>query len=113
MRILRLAELELFDREWRMVGCRIRAQSSVCGLRKLACLRFPAVKRFDIFDLAAIPRSIKHSFLNWPGSRICRRSRQCINQFIKIRTFKLRIRLPAFEAGSFGQDARRREDNLD
>ena len=41
--LLRLAELELIDRERRMVERRIRAA------------RFPAVKSFDTFDFAAIP----------------------------------------------------------
>ena len=41
--LLRLAELELIDRERRMVERRIRAS------------RFPAVKSFDTFDFAAIP----------------------------------------------------------
>ena len=40
--LLRLAELELIDRERRMVERRIRAA------------RFPAVKSFDTFDFAAI-----------------------------------------------------------
>jgi DNA replication protein DnaC len=53
--LLRLAELELIDRERRMVERRIRAPPSVRRLRKLACLRFPAVKSFDTFDFAAIP----------------------------------------------------------
>jgi IstB-like ATP binding protein len=53
--VLRLAELELIDRERRMVERRIRAQPSVRRLRKLSCLRFPAVKSFDTFDFAAIP----------------------------------------------------------
>jgi hypothetical protein len=38
--LLRLAELELIDRERRMVERRIRTQPSVRRLRKLACLRF-------------------------------------------------------------------------
>jgi hypothetical protein len=41
--LVRLAELELIDRERRMVERRIRAG------------RFPAVKSFDTFDFAAIP----------------------------------------------------------
>ena len=41
--LLRLVELELIDRERRMVERRIRAA------------RFPAVKSFDTFDFAAIP----------------------------------------------------------
>jgi DNA replication protein DnaC len=41
--LLRLAELELIDRERRMVERRIRAA------------RFPAVKSFDTFDFTAIP----------------------------------------------------------
>ena len=41
--LLRLAELELIDRERRMVERRIRAA------------KFPAVKSFDTFDFAAIP----------------------------------------------------------
>jgi DNA replication protein DnaC len=41
--LLRLAELELIDRERRMVERRIRTA------------RFPAVKSFDTFDFAAIP----------------------------------------------------------
>jgi len=41
--LLRLVELELIDREGRMVERRIRAA------------RFPAVKSFDTFDFAAIP----------------------------------------------------------
>jgi DNA replication protein DnaC len=41
--LLRLVELELIDREQRMVERRIRAA------------RFPAVKSFDTFDFAAIP----------------------------------------------------------
>src|SRR5437016_11751331 len=41
--LFRLAELELIDRERRMVERRIRAA------------RFPAVKSFDTFDFAAIP----------------------------------------------------------
>jgi hypothetical protein len=41
--LLRLAELELIDRERRMVERRIRAA------------RFPTVKSFDTFDFAAIP----------------------------------------------------------
>ena len=41
--LLRLAELELIDRERRMVERRIRAA------------RLPAVKSFDTFDFAAIP----------------------------------------------------------
>jgi len=41
--LLRLVELELIDRERRMVERRIRAS------------RFPAVKSFDTFDFAAIP----------------------------------------------------------
>src|SRR4249919_4356383 len=41
--LLRLAELELIDRERRMVERRIRAA------------RFPAVKSFDTFDFATIP----------------------------------------------------------
>ena len=41
--LLRLAELELIDRERRMVERRIRGA------------RFPAVKSFDTFDFAAIP----------------------------------------------------------
>jgi PhoU domain/IstB-like ATP binding protein len=41
--LLRLAELELIDRETRMVERRIRAA------------RFPAVKSFDTFDFGAIP----------------------------------------------------------
>jgi DNA replication protein DnaC len=53
--LLRLAELELIDRERRMVERRLPAQPSVRRLRKLACLRFPAVKSFDTFDFAAIP----------------------------------------------------------
>ncbi len=53
--LLRLAELELIDRERRMVERRIRAQPSVRRLRKLACLHFSAVKSFDTFDFAAIP----------------------------------------------------------
>jgi len=53
--LLRLAGLELIDRERRMAERRIRAQPSVRRLRKLACLHFPAVKSFDTFDFAAIP----------------------------------------------------------
>jgi IstB-like ATP binding protein len=53
--LLRLAELELIDRERRMVERRIRTQPSVRRLRKLACLRFPVGKSFDTFDFAAIP----------------------------------------------------------
>jgi len=53
--LLRLAALELIDRERRMVERRIHAQPSVRRRRKLACLRFPAVKSFDTFDFAAIP----------------------------------------------------------
>jgi DNA replication protein DnaC len=41
--LLRLVELELIDREQRMVERRIRAA------------RFPAVKSFDTFDFTAIP----------------------------------------------------------
>ncbi len=41
--LLRLVELELIDRERRMVERRIRAA------------RFPAVKSFDTFDFTAIP----------------------------------------------------------
>ena len=41
--LLRLSELELIDRERRMVERRIRAA------------RFPTVKSFDTFDFAAIP----------------------------------------------------------
>jgi DNA replication protein DnaC len=41
--LLRLAELELIDRERRMAERRIRAA------------RFPAVKSFDTFDFTAIP----------------------------------------------------------
>ena len=41
--LLRLAELELIDRERRMVERRIRAP------------HFPAVKSFDTFDFAVIP----------------------------------------------------------
>jgi DNA replication protein DnaC len=41
--LLRLTELELIDRERRMVERRIRAA------------RFPAVKSFDTFDFTAIP----------------------------------------------------------
>jgi DNA replication protein DnaC len=41
--LLRFAELELIDRERRMVERRIRAA------------RFPVVKSFDTFDFAAIP----------------------------------------------------------
>jgi len=41
--LLRLVELELIDRERRLVECRIRA------------VRFPAVKSLDTFDFAAIP----------------------------------------------------------
>jgi DNA replication protein DnaC len=51
----RLAELELIDRERRMVESRIRAPPSVRRLRKLARLRFPAAKSFDRFGFAAIP----------------------------------------------------------
>jgi DNA replication protein DnaC len=47
-----LAELELIDRERRMVERRIRAA------------RFPAVKSFDTFDFTAIPCSTSHSFSN-------------------------------------------------
>jgi len=52
--LLRLAELELIDRERRMVERRIRAA------------RFPAVKSFDTFDFTAIPCSTSRSFSNWP-----------------------------------------------
>jgi IstB-like ATP binding protein len=41
--LLRLAELELIDRERRMVE------------RRICAARFPAVKSFDTFDFAAIP----------------------------------------------------------
>jgi IstB-like ATP binding protein len=51
--LLRLVELELIDRERRMVERRIRAA------------RFPAVKSFDTFDFTAIPRSISRSRWNW------------------------------------------------
>ena len=52
--LLCLAELELIDRERRMVERRIRTQPSVRRLRKLACLHFLAVKSFDTFDFVAI-----------------------------------------------------------
>jgi DNA replication protein DnaC len=52
--LLRLAELELIDRERRMVERRIRAA------------RFPAVKSFDTFDFTAIPCSTSRLFSNWP-----------------------------------------------
>ncbi len=53
--LLRLAELALVDRKWRIVERRIRARPSVRRPCKLTGLRFPAVKSFDTFDFAAIP----------------------------------------------------------
>jgi hypothetical protein len=68
--LLRLAELELIDRERRMVERRIRTQPSVRRLRKLACLHFSAVKSFDAFDFAAIPSLNKPSFSNSPAANM-------------------------------------------
>jgi hypothetical protein len=70
--LLRLAELELVDRKWRIVERRIRARPSVRRPCKLAGLRFPAVKSFDTSDFAAIP-SLNQPLVLWRGSRICRR----------------------------------------
>jgi hypothetical protein len=53
--LLRLAELELVDRKWRIVERRTRARPSVRRPCKLAGLRFPTVKSFDTSDFAAIP----------------------------------------------------------
>jgi hypothetical protein len=53
--LLRLAELALVDRKWRIVERRIRARPSVRRPCKLTGLRFPAVKSFDTFDFVAIP----------------------------------------------------------
>ena len=84
--LLRLAELELIDRERRMVERRIRAA------------RFPAVKSFDTFDFAAIPslnkplvldmRSISTASSNGCSpccfdSRTCGRGRLRANPFGK------------------------------
>jgi hypothetical protein len=63
--LLRLAELELIDRERRMVERRIRAA------------RFPAVKSFDTFDFTAIPSLNKPLTLETRALRISRRPRQC------------------------------------
>ena len=52
--LLRLAELELIDRQRRMVERRIRTQPSVRKPHKLACLHFSAMKSFDTVDFAAI-----------------------------------------------------------
>ena len=56
--LLRLAELELIDRERRMVERRIRAA------------RFPAVKSFDTFDFTAIPSLTSRSRSNWPAANM-------------------------------------------
>ncbi len=52
--LLRLAELELIDRNRRMVERRIRAD------------RFPAVKSLDTFDFTAIPSVNKALVTEWP-----------------------------------------------
>ena len=106
------AALLIVDCEWRMAERRIRTQPRIRRLRKIACLRFPAVKRFDTFYFPAIP-PLNNPLVLELARRECRRPRQCIDQFINMRTFKLRIRARATRAGSFGQDARRREDNFD
>jgi len=54
--LLRLVELELIDRERRVVERRIRAA------------RFPAVKSFDTFDFTAIP-SLNKGVLTFSGER--------------------------------------------
>jgi DNA replication protein DnaC len=61
--LLRLTELELIDRERRVVERRIRAA------------RFPAVKSFDTFDFTAIPSLNKPLVLEL-ALRICRRLRE-------------------------------------
>jgi DNA replication protein DnaC len=54
--LLRLIELELIDRERRMVERRIRAA------------RFPAVKSFDSFDFTGIPASTRCWCWSWPAA---------------------------------------------
>ena len=69
--LLRLVELELIDRERRMVERRIRAA------------RFPAVKSFDTFDFTAIPSLNKMLVLELarcgyilPGEHHCARKQR-------------------------------------
>ncbi len=54
--LLRLVELELLDRERRMVERRIKAA------------RFPAVKGLDTFDFTAIPSSTRCWCSSWPAA---------------------------------------------
>ena len=54
--LLRLAELELIERERRMVERRIKEA------------RFPTVKSLDSFDFTAIPRSTRLWFWNSPAA---------------------------------------------
>ena len=61
IRSLRLAELELIERERRMVERRIKGA------------QFPAVKSLDSFDFAAIPRSTRPSCWSSPARRCDRR----------------------------------------
>ena len=62
--LLRLAELELLDRERRMVERRIRQA------------RFPAVKSLDSFDFTAIPSPQQDRWCwNWPAASILSRGR--------------------------------------
>ena len=63
--LLRLAELELIDRERRMVERRIRAA------------HFSAVKSFDTFDFTAILSLNKPLDTRTRALRISRRPRQC------------------------------------
>ena len=54
--LLRLSELELIDRNHRMVDRRIKAA------------RFPTTKSLDTFDFLAIPSLNKALVLDWPGA---------------------------------------------
>ena len=54
--LARLVELELIDRERRMIERRIKAA------------KFPAVKSLDSFDFKAIPSLNKMQVLNWPAA---------------------------------------------
>jgi DNA replication protein DnaC len=63
--LLRLAELELIDRERRMVERRIRA------------VHFSAVKSFDTFDFTAIPSLNQAARSRTRALRISHRPRQC------------------------------------
>ena len=56
--LLRLAELEMIDRERRLVERRIRAA------------RFPTVKSLDSYDFTALPASTRRSCWNWRDASI-------------------------------------------